>query len=40
MKIAIPLFDKRVSLRFDCAQGFLLAVAENALHSLLSGELE
>ena len=29
MKIAIPLFDKRISPRFDCAEGFLLAVAEN-----------
>lgn len=29
MKIAIPLFDKRVSTRFDCAQGFLLAVVQN-----------
>ena len=29
MKIAIPLFEKRVSPRFDCAQGFLLALAEN-----------
>ena len=29
MKIAIPLFDERVSPRFDCARSFLLAVAEN-----------
>jgi len=29
MKIAIPLFNKRISPRFDCAQGFLLAVAQN-----------
>lgn len=29
MKIAIPLFDKRISPRFDCAQGFLLASTEN-----------
>ena len=29
MRIAIPLFDKRISPRFDCAQGFFLAVAEN-----------
>ena len=29
MKIAIPLFEKRISPRFDCAQSFLLAVAEN-----------
>ena len=28
MKIAIPLFDKRVSPRFDCARSFLLAVAQ------------
>lgn len=29
MKIAIPLFDKRISPRFDCARSFLLAVAQN-----------
>ena len=29
MKIAIPLFNKRISPRFDCAQGFLLASTEN-----------
>ncbi len=29
MKIAIPLFNKRISPRFDCAQDFLLAVVEN-----------
>ena len=29
MRIAIPLFDKRISPRFDCAQSFLLAAAEN-----------
>ena len=29
MKIAIPLFDRRIAPRFDCAQDFLLAVAEN-----------
>ena len=29
MKIAIPLFNERVSPRFDCARSFLLAVAEN-----------
>jgi predicted Fe-Mo cluster-binding NifX family protein len=29
MKIAIPLFDRRVSPRFDCAQDFLLASVEN-----------
>ena len=29
MKIAIPLFDRRVSPRFDCAQDFLLTSVEN-----------
>ncbi|HIJ57899.1 MAG TPA: NifB/NifX family molybdenum-iron cluster-binding protein [Deltaproteobacteria bacterium] len=29
VKIAIPLFDQRVSPRFDCAQDFLLASVEN-----------
>lgn len=29
MKIAIPLFNQRVSPRFDCAQDFLLASVEN-----------
>ena len=29
MKIAIPLFNSRIAPRFDCAQDFLLAVAEN-----------
>ena len=31
MKIAIPLFDRRVSPRFDCAQDFLLASVENGV---------
>jgi len=30
MKIAIPLFDRRVSPRFDCAPDFLLASVENS----------
>lgn len=29
MKIAIPVFDKRISPRFDCAQRFVIAVVEN-----------
>ena len=29
MKIAIPLFNRRIAPRFDCAQSFLLAVVEN-----------
>ena len=29
MKIAIPLFDRRIAPRFDCARSFLLAVAQN-----------
>lgn len=29
-KIAIPLFNERVSPRFDCAQSFLLVKAENS----------
>lgn len=29
MKIAIPLFNKRISPRFDCARSFLLAVVQN-----------
>jgi predicted Fe-Mo cluster-binding NifX family protein len=29
MKIAIPLFNNRISPRFDCARDFLLALAEN-----------
>jgi len=29
MKIAIPLFNRRIAPRFDCAHDFLLAVAEN-----------
>lgn len=29
MKIAIPLFDIRISPRFDCAQSFLIAETEN-----------
>ena len=41
MKIANPLFDKRISPRFDCAQSFWVAgLAEDALVSLLSRELE
>ncbi len=28
MKIAVPLFHKRISPRFDCAETFLLAIAE------------
>jgi len=28
-KIAVPLFDERISPRFDCAQSFLLLVVEN-----------
>lgn len=29
-KIAIPIFDERVSPRFDCARSFLLIVVENS----------
>jgi predicted Fe-Mo cluster-binding NifX family protein len=29
MKIAIPLFERRIAPRFDCAQSFLLAVVQN-----------
>ena len=29
MNIAIPLFDMRISPRFDCAKSFLIATAEN-----------
>ena len=29
MKIAIPLFEERISPRFDCAEDFLLVVVEN-----------
>jgi predicted Fe-Mo cluster-binding NifX family protein len=28
MKIAVPLFQNRISPRFDCAETFLLAIAE------------
>ena len=28
-KIAVPLFDRRVSPRFDCAGDFLIAAVEN-----------
>ena len=31
MKIAIPLFDRRVSPRFDCASSFLVVSVENGV---------
>jgi len=39
MKIAIPLFQKRISPRFDCAHDLLLITTDNGKHIIERNEI-